>query len=720
MTVAVGHPAVVDDVRAAFSLVNENGDGTMDHEDVRRILYILDAERWTDARVAKLLEASDASCGGRVRLGEFLDWLFAHVKDPRPLSSSPSNSQVVDVPSAADDPATSLVQHLAFDDVARPFAHQMEVSGVWMCEGDHGDFLAVLRQDPSTGEVTGEAILPENGRPPVPVVGRVESQAVSSKGTHGPKVLVYSAPFATRGSTRFACRPGEDGDERLLAGMWDHGCGACGMQRMRRGPKLAYAADPCDLSGKWCWINPGHGEGVFRVIVEQTDSGHVTGRVTIAGRTCFEFDGQVDSGWLALTLYLGDSPKRCLAQVSPDGLSLAVPQEGPDTQREWCVAMFGLQGAGKTTALSRFALQGDALPADGPQEAMLYHKGVRMRVRDVGAHDALRVQHWTSLSNVAGLIFIVDCWDTARLVDARDELVKVLDDDAFRNAALLVLLNKIDLPSSLSCVEVVETLGLPELQARQWHAQAMCAAKGDGLAEAIDWLSSVVAWESGISSLRWLRVADADTWGAERPTIDVNGTWNAAGGSGGVLITLRQNPETGDVCGDLVHPPAPSITIVGQVRGDVLMYLLDDGGDVTTFSVSFAEAGGDMLVGRWEDWDGNSGGHMMRRAPMLADAGDPADITGRWCWPASGGETFIVELRHAFTGHVSGELYAGPEAESQGTLDGRVDGDKLVCTLFTARESALEATISPDGLCIEGATELGCGGSVRWLRASFQ
>merc|ERR1712204_21195 len=58
------------------------------------------------------------------------------------------------------------------------------------------------------------------------------------------------------------------------------------------------------------------------------------------------------------------------------------------------------------------------------------------------------------------LIYVVDSNDRDRTEDAREELMKMLDEDEMRDAVLLVFANKQDLPNAMTAAEVTEKLGL--------------------------------------------------------------------------------------------------------------------------------------------------------------------------------------------------------------------------------------------------------------------
>ena len=85
---------------------------------------------------------------------------------------------------------------------------------------------------------------------------------------------------------------------------------------------------------------------------------------------------------------------------------------------------------------------------------------------------------------------MVDSNDRDRVGEAREELMRMLNEDELRNAVLLVFANKQDLPNAMSASEITDKLGLHNLRQRLWHTQSTCATSGDGLYEGLDWLSN--------------------------------------------------------------------------------------------------------------------------------------------------------------------------------------------------------------------------------------
>jgi len=121
------------------------------------------------------------------------------------------------------------------------------------------------------------------------------------------------------------------------------------------------------------------------------------------------------------------------------------------------------------------------------------YKNVYFTVWDVGGKERVIRQLWKLYyPGTQGIIYVVDSNDRDRIADAREELHRVLTDPELQNAPLLVLANKQDLPHALTASELTDRLGLSGLRDRQWYIRASCAVSGEGLYEALDWLTQAL------------------------------------------------------------------------------------------------------------------------------------------------------------------------------------------------------------------------------------
>ena len=120
--------------------------------------------------------------------------------------------------------------------------------------------------------------------------------------------------------------------------------------------------------------------------------------------------------------------------------------------------------------------------------------------RDVGGQDKIRPLWRHYYQNTDAIIFVVDSNDRERVDrgdgSAAEELAKMLREDELRDATLLVLANKQDLPNAMSVAEITDKLHLHDMRSRKWYIQACCATTGDGLYEGLDWLAKTITGKS--------------------------------------------------------------------------------------------------------------------------------------------------------------------------------------------------------------------------------
>jgi len=183
------------------------------------------------------------------------------------------------------------------------------------------------------------------------------------------------------------------------------------------------------------------------------------------------------------------------SQVAAMGLAFTKLWQRMVGKQEMRILMVGLDAAGKTTILYKLKL-GEVvttIPTIGFNVETVEYKNISFTVWDVGGQDKIRPLWRHYYQGTQGLIFVVDSNDRDRAEDAREELMKMLNEDEMRDAALLVFANKQDLPNAMPAAEVTEKLGLRNMRDRQWFIQSACATTGDGLYEGLDWMSRTLA-----------------------------------------------------------------------------------------------------------------------------------------------------------------------------------------------------------------------------------
>jgi small GTP-binding protein len=113
-------------------------------------------------------------------------------------------------------------------------------------------------------------------------------------------------------------------------------------------------------------------------------------------------------------------------------------------KREARVFMVGLNAAGKTTILYKLKLGEEVktIPTIGANVEAIQYKTVDFTVWDVGARDKAAPLWRHYYANSQAVIFVVDSNDRERLQDAREELHRIMSEDALKDVILLVFSNK--------------------------------------------------------------------------------------------------------------------------------------------------------------------------------------------------------------------------------------------------------------------------------------
>ena len=70
--------------------------------------------------------------------------------------------------------------------------------------------------------------------------------------------------------------------------------------------------------------------------------------------------------------------------------------------------------------------------------------------------------------NTDALIFVVDSNDRERIDECKHEIHRFLTEDELKDAMLLIMANKQDLPNAMSIPELTDKLNLHVIRERQW------------------------------------------------------------------------------------------------------------------------------------------------------------------------------------------------------------------------------------------------------------
>ena len=172
---------------------------------------------------------------------------------------------------------------------------------------------------------------------------------------------------------------------------------------------------------------------------------------------------------------------------------LSIIKKTKQKEKEMRILILGLDNAGKTTCVKRFNNQDITTisPTLGFQIFSMQFKGYTLNIWDIGGQQSLR-SYWRNYFEVTdGIVWVVDCNDSGRFAMCRAELHSLLKEERLVGATLLLLLNKMDIPSAASVEEVCDALDVLTLQNEgRRHVQCVpCSAvTGDGLLAGMDWI----------------------------------------------------------------------------------------------------------------------------------------------------------------------------------------------------------------------------------------
>ncbi|VDD82256.1 unnamed protein product [Mesocestoides corti] len=131
-------------------------------------------------------------------------------------------------------------------------------------------------------------------------------------------------------------------------------------------------------------------------------------------------------------------------------------------QKSGKLVFLGLDNAGKTTLLHR--LKDDRYGTHNPTLHATCEEltiaGMKFTTYDLGGHEQARKVWHSYIPAVDGIVFIVDASESERFDEAKAELDSLIMDQQVANAPILVLGNKIDVPSAVSEAVLRSHLGL--------------------------------------------------------------------------------------------------------------------------------------------------------------------------------------------------------------------------------------------------------------------
>jgi len=162
--------------------------------------------------------------------------------------------------------------------------------------------------------------------------------------------------------------------------------------------------------------------------------------------------------------------------------------------KELRILILGLDGAGKTTILYRMQV-GEVvttIPTIGFNVETVTYKNLKFQVWDLGGQTSIRPYWRCYYANTDAVIYVVDSVDRDRMGISKQELLAMLEEEELKTAILCVFANKQDMEGAMTAADVSNALGLASLKTRTWSIFKTSATKGEGMEEALDWLTDAL------------------------------------------------------------------------------------------------------------------------------------------------------------------------------------------------------------------------------------
>eukprot|EP00191_Tetraselmis_sp_GSL018_P010928 CAMPEP_0177598160 /NCGR_PEP_ID=MMETSP0419_2-20121207/12164_1 /TAXON_ID=582737 /ORGANISM="Tetraselmis sp., Strain GSL018" /LENGTH=165 /DNA_ID=CAMNT_0019090513 /DNA_START=543 /DNA_END=1037 /DNA_ORIENTATION=+ len=156
------------------------------------------------------------------------------------------------------------------------------------------------------------------------------------------------------------------------------------------------------------------------------------------------------------------------------------------------ILIVGLDSSGKSTIIEQLKpakLQSPEIaPTVGFNVEEFEKSGVNFTVFDMSGAGRYRNLWEKYYRDAEAVIFVVDSADKIRMCVVKDELDSMLSNVELRSVPLLIFANKMDIPTSLSAVDIGSVLRIEDIKDRPINILPSNALTGEGLEKGIDWL----------------------------------------------------------------------------------------------------------------------------------------------------------------------------------------------------------------------------------------
>ena len=161
------------------------------------------------------------------------------------------------------------------------------------------------------------------------------------------------------------------------------------------------------------------------------------------------------------------------------------------------IIILGIQNAGKTTILYRLSLGQlvQTTPTIGSNVEEISYNNVKLQAWDLGGQESTRSVWDVYFVNTDAIIYVIDTHDT-NYEESKNQFYKLLENEALKNAVILIYANKQDLAGAKRVNEIIQIYELESITNHIWHIQPCSAQTGEGLVTGMKWLSDQLVFKS--------------------------------------------------------------------------------------------------------------------------------------------------------------------------------------------------------------------------------
>lgn len=177
------------------------------------------------------------------------------------------------------------------------------------------------------------------------------------------------------------------------------------------------------------------------------------------------------------------------------------------------IGFVGIDNAGKTTIIDIFTKHKmtKTIPTVGVnlEQVTFSEIDFHLNILDMGGQKNFRLLWVDYLNTVDIVLYVIDASDHERLDEALKEFQNMLILTEANDIPILVLINKIDLPDTLSALEIGQKLSkISELHKRDWNIIETSAVTTKGIIEMFKWTYSKITNNILVLEVDYTQIAD--------------------------------------------------------------------------------------------------------------------------------------------------------------------------------------------------------------------